>query len=179
VRVVPVFNTGVMLLRNGLGNRIANLWSLFVSLARSFQLKALLYPCRNPHLLEEIVATLVMGGVPKATWKELPEHLAPFFLEYQGRHAATRGIVMHTFSSLYPPCLFDWFGAEELRRYDGLNAGIGRSILPRVRKAISAGWLLLGTRLLPLPSDLQASWARKAALVFPSHDRFHRRRQSQ
>lgn len=161
VGVVPIFNTGVMAFRNGSGRRLANSWNDFLRLERRFRYKYLPYPCKNPHLLEEMVTSFVLGGINEFSWAYLAPELCPSFVEYRGRNVANQGIILHAWSAYYAPCIFEFIGKDEAFAYEALpKTGPAE---PRRRgilaKARGAG-LLWGSMFMRLPRPVVAVWIR-------------------
>lgn len=151
----PVWNTGVMLFRNGLAGRLAGAWPEFARLARLFRRKRLPYPCTNPHILEEIVTSLALGAIHPLTWALLPPIACAWFTEYMGRDALPP-IVLHTWDTFYPGYLCHAGDREALRTYLALP-------IKRSRPRIQALWLKLGTGPLAAPEWVLDRWVQVGA----------------
>lgn len=161
-RLLPIFNTGVMLFRNGLAERLAQHWSAFVRLDRQFRRKQIPYPSVHVHILEEMVAPLVLGSIGPFSWKPLTPQLCPFYLEYRGRHVETHGLILHVWSAYYDSCMFEYMGKECALAYRALplppeNGGSG------LAARIAARRLLLGSMWMRLPKPLLNVWLRMGA----------------
>ena len=157
-RALPIFNTGVMLFRNGVARRVSSRWPDFVRLDRAFRRKRLPYPCRNAHILEQVVATLVLGTIDDLSWASLPRHACPSYQEYRGGHVTSPGIVLHTWSACYAACLFERDGADA--------AGAYTTLPPHddARWAVTSRLLRLGSTLWRLPNPVLERWVTIANL---------------
>ena len=164
VRLVPIFNTGIMLFRNGLAHRLGNHWKDFVRIERQFRHKQLPYPCLAAHLLEEMVAPLVLGGVDSFTWRLLEPELCPFYAEYRGRNVKTHGTILHTWAQHYDSCVFEFIGKDDALAYQALRSN-GSAISGLVTQ-INARKLLLGSMWMRFPKSLLERWLRNGASSF-------------
>jgi hypothetical protein len=163
-RVMPILNTGVMLFRNGSAQKISQYWDGFVRLARRFRRKQLPFPCRNSHLLEEMVAPLVLGSLPCLTWGQLPAEACSFYLEYRGQNEHPTGVVLHTMSALYSAALWEFVGKYEALEYENLEAD-QPGLAQRAREWLKSLRLLLGTTFVPVPRSWLAAWIRAGAMA--------------
>jgi hypothetical protein len=152
---LPVFNTGVMLFRNGSAQRLKHHWKDFLRLDRRFRRKLLPYPCANPHLLEEMVASLVLGTRARFSWSHLPPSSCPCYLEYRGEYRQP-GIILHTWSAFYAACIFEFFGRDEALAFHSINKRSSGAIRKLVRTAL----LQAGSIKLRLPQWLLDWWVR-------------------
>jgi hypothetical protein len=168
-RLLPIFNTGVMLFRNGFAGRVAAHWPEFLRLERRFRRKQLPYPCKNAHILEEIVTSLALGTIEPFTWSHLIRELCPSYLEYRGRNVQSPGIVLHAWTSFYPSCAFEFLGKDAALAYASLpQQGAPRARAFGLRSKVRAGRLLLGTAMLRLPSPVVDAWLRVGASRSPA-----------
>jgi hypothetical protein len=159
-QVRPVWNTGVMLFRNGLAGRLADRWEDFLRLVRLLWSKRLPYPCTNPHIADEVVGSLVLGLVEPLSWAFLPREACPSFLEYMGRAPCDDALVVHTWSQCYPSYLCHVRDLAALRAYLALPGRRGP------RRPPGALRLTLGTsRWRPSPQSLE-KWVRFGGAAF-------------
>jgi hypothetical protein len=168
-RVLPLWNSGVMLLRRGLGARVGRCWDDFVRLHRLLCMKRLPYPCRNAHILEEVVAALVLGTLPELSWGLLPRDVAPWFLEYIARDGPAAPLVVHTWNSGYVGYLCHSGDHEGLRAYLALPGGGPPK--PRLETLL----LTLGTTVRRVPPWALARWVRHGGRSFRRDARPYRR----
>ena len=119
-----VFNTGVMILRPAAQSALSKSLDLFESLTERFRADKIPYPSLNPHILEEIVFTLVLGRLPQLKCGVLTMRDTPWYIEWKGGLVAKPGIVLHTWTDYYPFCLRDLDGPSAVRRapFKGLIA---------------------------------------------------------
>jgi hypothetical protein len=156
--IVPIFNTGIMLFRNGFATRLGNEWRNFVTLNHKFRSKRLPYPCWAAHILEEIVASLVLGAMDQFTWSKLGAESCPCYEEYRGRNVQTPGVVLHAWSRHYASCLFDFVSKDDALSYRALRHPAGNR--SSISTQIAAHRLLLGSMWMRLPKTLLETWVR-------------------
>jgi hypothetical protein len=153
----PVWSTGVMLMRNGLAARLAGRWPDVERFHRLFSRKQLPYPCKNAHILEEVIAALVLGTIPTLTWDFLPASSALTFPEYMERGSASP-IVLHTGSMFYRAYLCR-FEPAAMRGYMSLP-------IKRAKRWARDVLLPLGSTRLPLPRSTLETWLRRGAMRY-------------
>lgn len=101
---LPIFNTGVMLFNHSIHKRISQ--KLFREYYRKFIKGKMPYPLRfRWAVLNEIVASLVLGGLPHFTYGTLSKVVTPWYMEVKKGVIRKPGIVMHTWTTWYPDYL--------------------------------------------------------------------------
>lgn len=115
--VLPIFNAGVMLFKNGLHHKVGALASEIEALRTQFVSKALPYPCQNVRLLDEVVGSLILGRISGLTWAEFCPSLSPFFVEVQHQMVGGPGVLMHVWSPWYPKFLQNEEGPDAESQY--------------------------------------------------------------
>lgn len=113
VRPLPFFNTGVMLLNNGVHRRIATRLHIIRSLARGFRLGKYPCPSNNKHIVEEVAASYALGHIPGLTYQFLAARDSPWYLEVAAGVYGP-GVVMHTWTTFYPFFLWHLDGPSAL-----------------------------------------------------------------
>lgn len=164
-RVVPIFNTGVMLFRNGVHRTLGRCIEEMMRLRAAFARKALPFPCANVRLFDEVLGALILGRVPGLTWNAIPPQLVPFYEEMRSGSLASAGLVLHVWSNRYA----DFLAAEE-----GSKAAHEYLAIPPhgVRKDwLFSAWMRAGVSRLQLPPTLLARWARNSRWVLPESQR--------
>ncbi len=115
---VPVFNTGLMLVRRPLLERMAHVTADVARFCADFAADRIPYPSSNLHIAEEIAATLALSRVSGFTWSELDPELVPFYLEFRA-NPLRFSVVVHTWSTFYADFLREFISAasaESFRR---------------------------------------------------------------
>jgi hypothetical protein len=155
---LPVFNTGVMLFRNGLAARLADRWTEIIDLARLFRRKQMPYPSRNTRLMDEVAASIVLGRVESLRWSMLDPTTFPFFLEY-ARHRSADALIMHTWAMYYAHYLFE---------HHGRKAGLEYLRLPahRSRSRGFNQWMALGLKSFRLSEPWVDRWVKYGGSQF-------------
>ncbi len=102
-RKLPIYNTGVMLFNHGFHTEVAAHLEWFDEIRASIDGPRAThpYPHSNPHILEEVVSTLVLGRFRSLRARPMSMRDAPFFHEIRGGVAKRAGIVCHVFSGRY------------------------------------------------------------------------------
>jgi hypothetical protein len=116
-RSVSLYNTGVMILRSTFLSRMGAALEEFITLKDLFIEGKLPYPCTNAHLLEEIVATLVLGRMPQVRFGKLDREFAPFYLELKEGVVRTRGEILHIWGYYYADYLREFEGDDAAQSY--------------------------------------------------------------
>lgn len=149
-RQVPVFNTGVMLLRQGLlGQLRRTLCKKIESINTSFESDWSVYPSTNSHIADEVAASLAFGTWPGFSWTPMNDVSAPFYLELRSTLKATAAVV-HTWSHYYPDFLDDYISKESGALHRMLARTMRESTVTSVRiKAMRAALAALGAPQLP------------------------------
>jgi hypothetical protein len=104
-----------MIFNHGIHRKIAGTWKAFHDTHRLLLLRRDLYPARNFHIAEQIVASLVLGKHSRLRFAELDPRHVPSYVEWKG-NAASRGIVMHLWNLYAPFYVLEESGASALRR---------------------------------------------------------------
>lgn len=100
VKVLPVFNLGVSIFNNASFRKIENFLNFYDRLHNRFKAKTLPYPSENEQLVDEIVASLVFGGIQDFTYGIMDNHITPWLEEIQNteyRDASIHdpGVIVH------------------------------------------------------------------------------------
>lgn len=99
LRKMPVFNTGVMLFNNSVNKRFT--FDEFMYYYISFMSGKIPYPCMNPHIMDEIVFSLVSGRMRSLKHGFLNKDITPWYAEVKTRKARDFGVVTHVWSGQY------------------------------------------------------------------------------
>jgi hypothetical protein len=114
---LPIFNSGVMVFNHAIHREIAKGHSCFEELRKAFAKGKLPYPCTNPHLADEVVASLVLGCISGLRYGLIEGRLSPWYVEWKGRAVRSTGVLMHIFTIYYPFFLEDFYGARAKATY--------------------------------------------------------------
>ena len=118
LKPTPIFNSGVMLFNHGIHKRIGMRWAEFARLHRFFLLRPEFSPVNktNPHLIEEIVASMVLGSVPNLKFSPMDSISVPYFVEWKGGVVPSPGIVMHLGQLCAPFYVLEKSGPRAVKR---------------------------------------------------------------
>jgi hypothetical protein len=150
---LPVFNSGIMVFKNGFHRVLATRLSEFERIRSLFLRKRLPYPCSNAHIIDEIVSSLILGRVDEVTWSEIKPDVCPFYIEHRSRNATDSVLATHVWSFYYPAYIFETYGSEEFRKYADLGrARIGWGI------RLTNLWIRVGGSILRAPGFVTRAW---------------------
>lgn len=161
-RNLPVFNTGVMVFKNGVHCRVAERMDELMRLRSAFTRKRIPYPCLNPRLFDEVIGSLVLGRIKDLTWKAFSSTVAPFYQEVRNGAAAADGKVLHVWSTYYPDFLAEYEGRQASEAYLSIPQATSR------RDWLFNAWLRAGVSSFRLPASWVQRWARRSRGLLPS-----------
>jgi hypothetical protein len=124
----PIFNTGVMVFNHGFAARMGERLNEMRDLLRFFARKPAFYPAENPHIIDEVVSSIVFGRLDKFSYAKIPKEISPWYCEWKARAVTKPGIVMHSWSKYSP-----FF----VREFAGPKAAAQLPFLIRVEKEYS------------------------------------------
>lgn len=160
-RDLPVFNTGVMVFKNGLHRRVAGRMDELMRLRSAFVRKRIPYPCLNPRLFDEIIGSLVLSRMEDLAWKAFSENVVPFYEEVRNGAAADCK-VLHVWSKYYSDYLAEQEGRQASEAYQSIPKATSR------RDWLFNAWLRAGVSSFRLPTSWGQRWARRSRGLLPS-----------
>jgi len=109
----PIFNTGVMLFNNGFAGKMGKRFDEMTEVFRTFVEHPGYYPAENPHLMDEVVSSIVFGRLPRFSYERISKKVSPWYCEWKAGVVSSPGIVMHSWSKYSPYFVREFVGARE------------------------------------------------------------------
>ena len=88
-----------MLFNNSVHKKIP--YNLFLFIRVLFKNGKIPYPCSNPYIVEEVVASLVLGSLGSLRFGFFNKRVTPWYIEVKLKDVNDFGIVMHIWSVYY------------------------------------------------------------------------------
>lgn len=118
---LPIFNTGVMGMSRAVADAIVERLPSFYSWVHRFQNGKVVYPSYNPHLIDEIVGSLILGEIPGFTYDLVDPEDSPWYYEIKKEKVRSTGYVVHIWNSLNVEFLKKYVGEDVAQEFISCN----------------------------------------------------------
>jgi hypothetical protein len=116
----PIFNTGIMIFNHGSIRKLAERSSTYDKILKLLQAQhrdGRSAPTGNHRMFDELAGSLLIASTPGIDSGSIRAIDSPWFIEWHSGAIRKKGIVMHSFTLLYPFMLLALCGAKALRGY--------------------------------------------------------------